>query len=329
MSKELVEEKVRLLTSRSHSKKLLFRGQPNSEWVVVPGIFRCEEMRGNDGLAYKGQHYKNEEQLIIDYKNKHPEYFAQSPYNIISDMQHYRYPTRLVDWSHDPYVALFFVCYSYPEKNGRIFLCEWDNSLNEDEIQLYTEFFSKISITNSVDSIYNLIMGYFSLYKHCIQNNSDRQKAVSKWVANKVIELDKQIGRFVFDPILIGQLTNGVSHDDVPLFTKFLYGLGYMWYLPAPQINERVIAQKGCFVIYPGKLIGNKIIIRNTVFHPEQKIEECAQEPFRSSIIIDYTEKQSILESLDKDFKINSKTLKLDVTEKDFIDSNNMILDLI
>jgi hypothetical protein len=38
--------------------------------------------------------------------------------------QHYGVPTRLLDWSHDILIALYFACNSEPDSDGALFICD-------------------------------------------------------------------------------------------------------------------------------------------------------------------------------------------------------------
>ena len=44
--------------------------------------------------------------------------------DILTQLQHFGYPTNLIDFTADYNIALFFACYSEPEENGRVILLE-------------------------------------------------------------------------------------------------------------------------------------------------------------------------------------------------------------
>ena len=77
-----------------------FRGQANSEWTLIPGIARNSQL------------VTSESTLITRFKQNATMYLVdgipKDEWDWIFLMQHYRAPTRLLDWSESPLVALYF-----------------------------------------------------------------------------------------------------------------------------------------------------------------------------------------------------------------------------
>lgn len=91
--------------------KVLFRGQENLEWPLLPGLFRYESF------------YHNEIDLIKELERKLPQEFNQK--NILEKlikMQHYGAPTRLLDLTGNPLVGLYFACSQKMESDGVVYV---------------------------------------------------------------------------------------------------------------------------------------------------------------------------------------------------------------
>jgi hypothetical protein len=85
---------------------LLFRGQKDSRWDLLPRIARINSLFINHNFE------RLEADLIDEFKRLARPYLSSdllnSPWDLLALAQHHGLPTRLLDWSTNPLVALYF-----------------------------------------------------------------------------------------------------------------------------------------------------------------------------------------------------------------------------
>ena len=97
-----------------------FRGQPSYEHKLIPSIFR----QGiNFGINF------DEQRMFDEFKRGYPDQSNshKSSYEWLTLMQHYGLPTRLLDWSSNLLVGLYFCCINEIEKDGSLYVFDPTN----------------------------------------------------------------------------------------------------------------------------------------------------------------------------------------------------------
>ena len=101
---------------------LLFRGTNSSKYPLIPSIARYPEEHIHNSLLWY------EQSMIQEAKRKRPDIFKEEEYpiNLLTKLQHYGIPTRLLDITTNALVALFFACQKENEEDGEIIVFKVD-----------------------------------------------------------------------------------------------------------------------------------------------------------------------------------------------------------
>lgn len=198
-------------------KNLFYRGVSKKKYDLNPKIFRKSAF--------------TEKEVLLDYKHflprTAPNYdFPKDILKILTDMQHYGIPTRLLDWSMAPLTALYFAC----SKNTEIPTDAKNPNENDGKIYILNpwKLWSRIIPTSINSDIHNINVKARALLSHY-----------------KIDEVKKIIHKeFDFE------IEETMLQKPFPFVSSFS--------------NERIIAQKGCFTIHGtnnGKLNDEEITV--------------------------------------------------------------------
>lgn len=145
-----IDEYLSIIESESNLSKhssIYYRGQSNSSWDLVPSLFRDESN------IYEKTNL-SEDRMINIIRNKEIDFTFLSKKldsitpkemcEIFSELQHYGLPTRLLDWSENPLIDLYFSCQDVLQnkkrlENGSVFLAKiTDKTYKENHRSFYT-----------------------------------------------------------------------------------------------------------------------------------------------------------------------------------------------
>lgn len=109
---------------RSHL--FLFRGMPNKQYSLIPSVFR---KKNDGGLIHEIYLEHNSEAGIVQaFKTKAASLIHSFPidedFTWVEYAQHFGAPTRLLDWTENPLVALYFACISDEEEDGIVYILQ-------------------------------------------------------------------------------------------------------------------------------------------------------------------------------------------------------------
>jgi len=101
--------------------RLWYRGQVNSQWGLIPGVYR-----DSFKVTTESQRLEKEQQLNQDFKVHSASLLSGNPSDteLYFLQQHYKMPTRLLDWSTSPLTAFYFAVSEEDHVDGSLFMMD-------------------------------------------------------------------------------------------------------------------------------------------------------------------------------------------------------------
>ena len=112
-------------TERLVNNGMFFRGHSKSiDYRLLPSVLRNDKSKkAEKTLLFNFRDFMPHNNLSYDFLNQRIE--------ILAMMQHYEIPTRLMDWTFSPLIALYFAVKEYREQEGAVWIFNpWNYVLN-------------------------------------------------------------------------------------------------------------------------------------------------------------------------------------------------------
>lgn len=107
----------------THSDHLVYRGASNHTHKLVPSLFREQECVCDGPNPVCQRSCVSESKLFESFRRYHPKIASQyeDDWELMSFMRHNGYPVRMLDFSHNILVALYFACSDEFDKDGALY----------------------------------------------------------------------------------------------------------------------------------------------------------------------------------------------------------------
>lgn len=209
------------VTSYYPHKEHFFRGHYYYKYDLIPSLYR------------KKKYYDNESSMYMDFKTQFYNELSDKKYiEILTTMQHYKMPTRLLDSTSNPLVALYMACdkpTSYKNKNygiGEVIV------MSEDVKNV------KYSDSNAITLLSSLAV---------LETNYKQE------LYEKIIESQQKNDPEIYRSTPAYRRFVAEAHNELPYFDESFFTPEVLLkprHVKVGMINERIIAQSGNFILF-------------------------------------------------------------------------------
>lgn len=209
------------VTAHYPNKEYFFRGHYYYKYDLVPSLYR------------KKEYYNNESFMYMDFKTQFYNQLSNKKYiEILTTMQHYKMPTRLLDTTSNPLVALYMACDKPANYKLKTYGIGEVIVMSEDIKNIK---YSDSNATTLLSSLAVLETNYKQeLYEKIIESLAKNDPSIyRKSLAYK---------RFVAE-----------AHNELPYFDESFFTPEVLLkprHVKVGMINERIIAQSGNFILF-------------------------------------------------------------------------------
>lgn len=180
----------------------LFRGLEDIAYRLVPSIKYPRQYADRSTIGFT---FKQEHELLHRFRRRAQPYMNKllGEWEAMFLARHYALPTRIMDWSPNALVALYFVCYQKPETDGAVWMAtvhdDFEHKQSLDVIRL-SEFASKRN-------------GPFTC-RYAFKRSDDRDKKGRRRITDEPVDSVKVIYPFINSPRIAAQNGHFTYHGN-------------------------------------------------------------------------------------------------------------------
>lgn len=234
-----IDDVISELSSLAKNKNLVFRGY-GKQAELYPNIIRDSDLTNR------------EIELLSNFEKYGLQYFSvNNAIDFMSYGQHFGLPTRLLDFTYNPFIALFF----------SIFMAKGTNYANSEDKEFYYIRYCDINnqiVFNSLPSLLTIEDNYFkddSFTFQCIKGIETIKSILDSLDEEYIEGNDTVINRIIMYCKTIYKTTHNYNSppnaEQLKSFTNDLLDKFHskkMLFIDANQCNNRIVMQQGLFM---------------------------------------------------------------------------------
>ncbi|MBL1265849.1 FRG domain-containing protein [Candidatus Methylomicrobium oryzae] len=221
-----------------------FRGQPDYTHKLFPSIFRNNI---NNSPQFDQVEMYEEADMYAEFIRRYPEHSNnhKNVFEWLTLMQHYRLPTRLLDWTTNLLVALFFCCNEEKDKDGAIFVF---NPVSD--LSLPNDFgkFLEIQVTS-----YDKTLFYEQLFM--LSDNAFGEETKINGI--KIKDIKNDVGYKISSICNVSRCFEAFESLEkfhgIDQYVSLIDNFSDIYTFRPPHLNHRIRQQHGCFTFHGGK----------------------------------------------------------------------------
>ncbi|GAA4277491.1 FRG domain-containing protein [Aquimarina mytili] len=129
------EELLEALERQKTGQNFVYRGVSNTRYELITSLGRCESTTGKPINRLESRLTKLFKESSIPYLEHKP----NNELEWLAIAQHYGLPTRLLDWTYNPLIAIYFAIESTPVNDGAVYKLSGCSTIQKpDETDPYT-----------------------------------------------------------------------------------------------------------------------------------------------------------------------------------------------